>query len=236
MTTTTALSLNIPVPAGAIADDWPTVMPDGALVHTQAADWLDAQMTKVVTLGGGLALVATITLFGAGPWLSHGYFEDNWVMVVALVLSIASYAPTHISRGVCSGSGRFRSYAVVMGSDGVVRIVLCLAEHGQQERPCERLCEFIVDALQVVAEPYVDGARGAVEKWDGDVPERVAHEGGRIGPMPVHRRPSDARRLGHVLKRDRGCALFLEECGNRHEDVFSRACGSSRVRCHEFSV
>lgn len=28
-----------------------TPLPDGALVHTQAADWLDAQMTKVVTLG-----------------------------------------------------------------------------------------------------------------------------------------------------------------------------------------
>ena len=32
----------------------------------------------------------------------------------------------HLARGICSGSGRFREYAIVMGSDGVVRIVLCV--------------------------------------------------------------------------------------------------------------
>jgi O-antigen/teichoic acid export membrane protein len=31
-----------------------------------------------------------------------------------------------MARGVCSGSGRFRAYAVVMGSDGVVRIIACV--------------------------------------------------------------------------------------------------------------
>lgn len=45
MTTTTALSLNIPVPAGAIADDWPTVMPDGALVRSLV--WLDLGAVEV---------------------------------------------------------------------------------------------------------------------------------------------------------------------------------------------
>jgi O-antigen/teichoic acid export membrane protein len=31
-----------------------------------------------------------------------------------------------MARGVCSGSGRFREYALIMGSDGIVRIVLCV--------------------------------------------------------------------------------------------------------------
>jgi O-antigen/teichoic acid export membrane protein len=31
-----------------------------------------------------------------------------------------------MARGVCSGSGRFRDYAIVLGSDGIVRIVLCV--------------------------------------------------------------------------------------------------------------
>ena len=35
--------------------------------------------------------------------------------------------PAHVARGICSGSGRFRSYAIVLGTDGVVRIVLCVA-------------------------------------------------------------------------------------------------------------
>ena len=48
-------------------------------------------------------------------------------MVVALVAAFAAYGPAHMARGVCSGSGRFRDYAIVLGSDGVVRIVLCVA-------------------------------------------------------------------------------------------------------------
>jgi O-antigen/teichoic acid export membrane protein len=82
---------------------------------------------KVAALGGGLVLIASITLLAFGPWLANEYFSGNWIMVFALALSIASYAPTHITKGICSGSGRFRAYAVVLGADGVVRIVLCLA-------------------------------------------------------------------------------------------------------------
>ncbi len=82
---------------------------------------------KVAVLGGGLVLIASITLLSFGPWLASEYFSGNWIMVFALMLSIASYAPTHITKGICSGSGRFRAYAVVLGADGVVRIVLCLA-------------------------------------------------------------------------------------------------------------
>ena len=87
-------------------------------------------LLKVAALGLGLAAIVSITLVAVGPWLADGYFDGDWVLVVALVISIASYAPTHISRGVCSGSGRCRSYAVVRGSDGVARIVLCLALAG----------------------------------------------------------------------------------------------------------
>ncbi|MFN8022689.1 MAG: hypothetical protein U0Q03_14270 [Acidimicrobiales bacterium] len=87
-------------------------------------------LVKVAALGTGLALAATVLLFALGGWLEHDYFDGNWVMVVALAVSIASYAPAHVSKGVCSGSGRFRAYSVVLGSDGVVRIVFCLVLAG----------------------------------------------------------------------------------------------------------
>ena len=48
-------------------------------------------------------------------------------MVIALIAAFSFYAPAHLARGVCSGNGRFRSYAIIMGSDGVVRIILCVA-------------------------------------------------------------------------------------------------------------
>ncbi len=47
-------------------------------------------------------------------------------MFAALATAFVAYAPAHLARGICSGSGRFRSYAVVIGSDGVVRILACV--------------------------------------------------------------------------------------------------------------
>lgn len=84
-------------------------------------------LMKVMALGAGLAAFITIALLAFGPWLANDYFGGNWVMVAALILSIGAYAPTHLARGICSGSGRFRSYAVVLGADGLMRVLLCIA-------------------------------------------------------------------------------------------------------------
>jgi O-antigen/teichoic acid export membrane protein len=81
---------------------------------------------KVLTLGTILAVAVMVAIVAGGPWLRKEYFGGSWIMVIALVVAIVSYAPAHLSRGICSGTGRFRAYAVVMGADGLVRIVLCL--------------------------------------------------------------------------------------------------------------
>ena len=83
-------------------------------------------LMRVLTLGATLAVIVTIVIISLGPWLSDAYFGHSWTMVAALILAVVSYAPAHLSRGLCSGMGRFRAYAVVLGGDGVVRIVLCL--------------------------------------------------------------------------------------------------------------
>ncbi len=84
-------------------------------------------VTKVLALGASLAGIITVLLLIASPWLANDYFGGNWVMVAALIVAIAAYAPTHLARGICSGSGRFRSYAIVLGADGLVRVLLCVA-------------------------------------------------------------------------------------------------------------
>jgi len=82
---------------------------------------------KVVQLGVALTVtIATIILL-SGPLLVDEFFDGDWLLVVALAGAFAAYAPAHLGRGVCSGNGRFRSYALIMGGDGVVRIVLCVA-------------------------------------------------------------------------------------------------------------
>jgi len=81
---------------------------------------------KVVKLGALLVLAVGLTIIVFSPLIASSYFDGDWFMVVALVLAFASYGPAHLARGACSGSGRFNDYALVMGSDGVVRIVLCV--------------------------------------------------------------------------------------------------------------
>ena len=82
---------------------------------------------KVVTLGLGLATLVTLVVLATSPILTHSYFDGDWVMLAALVVAFASYAPVHLARGIASGSGRFKAYAIVMGADGAVRVILCIA-------------------------------------------------------------------------------------------------------------
>ncbi len=81
---------------------------------------------KVVQLGIGLAIIVVAIILATSPLITHSYFDGDWVMLIALVIGFASYAPVHLARGIASGSGRFHAYAVVMGADGAVRVILCV--------------------------------------------------------------------------------------------------------------
>lgn len=81
---------------------------------------------RVLMLGVGLAVVVVIAVLIASPILTRVFFEGNAWMTLALIAAFLAYAPAHLARGVCSGSGRFGSYAVVMGADGVTRVSLCI--------------------------------------------------------------------------------------------------------------
>jgi O-antigen/teichoic acid export membrane protein len=98
-----------------------------ALSHRRAIDQGGRPVVrKVVGLGGFLVAIVVLAILAASPLIASSYFDGDWLMVVALIAAFAAYAPAHMARGVCSGSGRFTEYAVVLGSDGIVRIVLCV--------------------------------------------------------------------------------------------------------------
>lgn len=84
-------------------------------------------IAKVTRLGAGLVAVIVVVILMASPWITSGYFGGDWWMLLALVATFVAFAPAHLARGVCSGSGRFVDYAIILGSDGVIRIVLCIA-------------------------------------------------------------------------------------------------------------
>lgn len=65
-------------------------------------------------------------LVGFGPIDSHLLGGDG-VLMVALLLGLCAYCSEHIARGTLSGSGRFRSYGILLGAEGVYRVVFCAA-------------------------------------------------------------------------------------------------------------
>ncbi len=98
-----------------------------ALAHRRASDDGSAPVVrKVVRLSVVLVGFIVVAIILASPVIASGYFDGDWFMVVALILAFAAFAPAHLARGICSGGGRFRDYAIIMGSDGVIRIVLCV--------------------------------------------------------------------------------------------------------------
>jgi O-antigen/teichoic acid export membrane protein len=82
---------------------------------------------RVRMLALALCAIVVLTILSFSPWLVDSLFGGHWILVVALLMAFASYAPAHLARGIASGNGRFKSYAIVMGADGAVRIVLCVA-------------------------------------------------------------------------------------------------------------
>ncbi len=81
---------------------------------------------KVLMLGAGITSAVLLAIMIASPIITSSYFDGDWWMLAALATAFVAYAPAHLARGVCAGTGRFRSYAVVMGSDGIIRIIACV--------------------------------------------------------------------------------------------------------------
>lgn len=84
-------------------------------------------VARILVMGVGITATVLAAILVASPILATHYFDGNWWMLAALATAFVAYAPAHLSRGICAGTGRFRSYAYVMGSDGIVRIVACVS-------------------------------------------------------------------------------------------------------------
>ena len=70
-----------------------------------------------------LTLVVVIAVFSSS--VSANMFEGYGIVTFCLVLTLVSYAPMHLARGICSGTGRFGAYGIIIGADGAVRVIGC---------------------------------------------------------------------------------------------------------------
>lgn len=95
-----------------------------ALAHRRALGQGGRPVVIKVAILTLVVSVLVIAILGASsPWLTSSYFAGDWWMFGALLIGFAAYAPVHLSRGICSGLGRFTPFAVVVASDGAMKIL-----------------------------------------------------------------------------------------------------------------
>jgi O-antigen/teichoic acid export membrane protein len=77
-------------------------------------------------LCGSLIAIALITetvsdAIGA-KGLSGWFFHDRQVLVACLCIALATYATQSLAKGTLSGNGRFKSYGMILGAEGIFRL------------------------------------------------------------------------------------------------------------------
>ena len=122
-------------------------------------------VAKVLVLMSVIVAVVVAVLLITSPVVTSGYFDGSWVMFTALVAAFAVYAPVFLARGICSGTGRFGSFAFIVGSEGILRILGCLAL-GWIGITAVGPFAFVV-ALSPLVAVGVIGVRGSLATEDG---------------------------------------------------------------------
>jgi len=99
-----------------------------ALAHRKAQGLGGAPVVARVIKLSAIMIAVVLGIIAIGsPVIARTYFSGDWLMLAALATAFVAYAPAHLARGICAGTGRFSSYALVLGSDGVIRILFVLA-------------------------------------------------------------------------------------------------------------
>ena len=99
-----------------------------ALAHRRAQGIGGGPLVKrAARLGGALALLAIVGCLAAVVPITSRAFNDDALLFVCLLIGIGAYYASYIARGTLSGNGRFGPYGVMLGAEGIVRLVATIA-------------------------------------------------------------------------------------------------------------
>lgn len=99
-----------------------------ALAHRRAVGQGGLPVVRrAAVLSVTLLAVVSIALLALSPLIVDRLFKGRWSLLVALLIAFAGYAAGHFLRGTLSGSGRFGSYGLYMGTEGMLRVIFCAA-------------------------------------------------------------------------------------------------------------
>ena len=82
-------------------------------------------VVRAGAIGGGLALVlVAVSAAVSGP-IDSRLFGGDPVMVWAFAAGLGAYCAEHLTRGTLAGNGRFRPYGLLLGLEGILRVLFC---------------------------------------------------------------------------------------------------------------
>ena len=84
-------------------------------------------MERIVPIALIMLGVLVVILVSASPVTNSRFFEGNSAVGIGMILMLFTYGALHVSRGVLAGTGRFPSFALMIGLDGAVRVLACTA-------------------------------------------------------------------------------------------------------------
>ncbi len=80
---------------------------------------------RAAMFGAVICAVLVGATLVASPLLVSQLFDHDWLLMFGLVLGMIGYCIELLARGTYSGLGRFRPYSIVIGSEGLVRFLIC---------------------------------------------------------------------------------------------------------------
>ncbi len=81
-------------------------------------------VVRAATVGGIAAVVILVVASGFSSVMIDHLFHGSNMLLIAFLISLFGFYVMHLTRGVLSGNGRFVPYGVMVGADGIIRLVL----------------------------------------------------------------------------------------------------------------
>ncbi len=99
-----------------------------ALAHRRAQGLGGGPLVRrALALGAILAGVLVVAALAAATFLIDHLFDGQTMLLVGLIVGVIAFYLQHLTRGTLSGNGRFGAYGLLLGSEGVVRLIGCVA-------------------------------------------------------------------------------------------------------------
>ncbi len=76
--------------------------------------------------GGAVVTVLMVATAASGKLLLEELFDDKLLLLAGFMLGLTGYFAEYLLRGTLSGSGRFATYGLVIGSEATLRLVACV--------------------------------------------------------------------------------------------------------------